>query len=269
MLSALELEKYQSEGIIKVKLSSEVIALKKQLADQIAEWLFHWGKHKVDPTDLNSGLQQIALVDRAMIGKLYKVSRRFPAAKALACSSSFVEISKQAMNTNLVSCCNFVCVRIDLPTEDKYMLPVHQDFPYIQGSENGLTFWTSLGDTDLEMGPPSFLPESHKFGVLKVQEKDLSSTYGKNGGSTIEIVAQNELKSEEFRNVRVMQDEALLFSTLLVHKSEPNLSQRARVSLQLRFDDMTCESSFNRNYPDGLYLGNSFKSNYSEHVVES
>jgi len=61
------------------------------------------------------------------------------------------------MGTPLVSCCTFVNVRIGLPTEEQYLTPFHQDFPYIQGSLNGITVWLPVFDTSLEMGPPAWL----------------------------------------------------------------------------------------------------------------
>ena len=63
-----------------------------------------------------------------------------------------------------------------------------------------------------------------------------------------------------------MAGQALLFSTLLVHRSELNTTRRPRLNIQIRFDDALALESIERNYPEGLYLNDSFSSSYPEYV---
>ncbi|WP_031571361.1 phytanoyl-CoA dioxygenase family protein [Rheinheimera texasensis] len=259
-------ELYNQEGILKIQLGASVMELKLKLAEEICAWLAYWGYPYCRPSSLATDLMQIARSDRALLGKLYKVCRRFPSIKQLAAAPDFVRIAGQLMASPLVSCCNFVCLRFDIPGEDKYLLGIHQDFPYIQGSENGLTFWLALGDVELEMGPPAYVKGSHLNGTLHVTEKKLSDTYGKNGGSTIQIANLDLMKDCKFENEAVSDHECLVFSTLLLHRSEQNVSNKVRISLQLRFDDLCNIKSFERNYPEGLYLGNQFSDSYPEYI---
>ena len=52
--------------------------------------------------------------------------------------------------------------------------------------------------------------------------------------------------------------EVALFSTLLIHRSEQNNSEKVK-EIWARFDDALSSESYNKNYPEGLYLGDSFK----------
>ena len=169
------------------------------------------------------------------------------------------------MGTSLVSCCHFVNVRIDLPGKEKYLLPPHQDFPYIQGSLNGITWWIPVADTPLNIGPPSWISGSHKLGVLAVKEFDYAST-GASGGRSFCITGEEQFKDSDYVCEPIAFGEGLVFSTLLLHRSERNRSQRARVTIQVRFDDALAKESFARNYPEGLYLGDSFNKTYPEYV---
>ena len=254
---------YERDGVCLIDLPPELAALRLQMIDEMRGWV-----HRVTPEidtqlELPEALVQLAKLDRAKVGKLYKVSRRFPAARQFACHPWFVEFAKEMMGTTLVSCCTFVNLRIDLPEEERFLLPVHQDFPYIQGSLNGITIWVPLFDTYADQGPPAWIPGSHKWGVLKVVEQASQGSGAKsfsilNGDS---IVANHKFESPE-----VMAGQALLFSTLLVHRSELNTTRLPRLNLQIRFDDALAAESLQRNYPDGLYLNESFSSSYPEHV---
>lgn len=263
----INIEQYKTDGIAECQLPDSVMQLKQQLAEQLCLWLNYWGGYSCNPQNLSAEIYRIAQINRPLLGKLYKVARRLPAIKQMACDSGLIAIASQLMQTPLISCCNFVCLRFDIPGEDKYLLGLHQDFPYIQGSENGLTLWMALGEVTLNMGPPAFIAGSHQQGVLPVTEQKLSQTYGQNGGSTIAIADPQAQKSPKLLKLPLCNQNGLFFSTLLLHQSQPNLSQQARISVQLRFDDLCHVKSFERNYPEGLYLNNAFGSSYPEYVV--
>lgn len=268
MMSETEKYSFHHHGLIKVTLPKACVALKKQFAQQLIAWLKHWMPElENDSSEISSLLTKAAQRDRQLVGKLYKVCRRFPSLKQLACSSDLIDVSANLMSTNMVSCCHFIAVRFDFPNEDSFLIHTHQDFPYIQGSENGVTVWTALSDISELMGPPEYVAASHLNGVLPISEKPLAETYGKDGGSTINMES-NIFSKEDFVSQNVSFDEALVFSTLLVHRSRQNLSNDCRVSIQLRFDDLTSEKSYLKNYPEGLYLKNSFSESFPEYVVK-
>jgi hypothetical protein len=257
---------YHQQGIIRLMLPSEQRVLLEGFRRECCIWLKHFGDVDVQPKELAARLPEIAARDRQLVAKLYKVSRRFPSVKQLASDPWLSGISARLMGTAFAACCHFINVRIDLPGEDKYLLPPHQDFPYIQDSPNGVTWWIPFSDTALEVGPPTVIPGSHKLGILKVKEFDYEST-GRSGGKSFRIADESPFADLTYApNAPVTFGEALVIDTLVVHRSEPNCSSIARFNVQVRFSDPMLEECFDRNYPEGLYLGESFSQSYPEYV---
>ncbi len=248
-----------------LELPPDLMALGDAFLAEAATWLKHFGGGTHAPEDLPAVLPEVAKRDRALVGRLYKVARRFPAIKRMAVHPWLVAASAQLMGTDLASCCHFVNVRMDLPTEEKYLLPIHQDFPYIQGSLNALTWWIPFLDTPLELGPPSWIPGTHLLGPLPVREFDYEQT-GASGGQSFHLADAAPFPESRFQHAPVARGEALVFSTLLIHRSEPNQGALARLNVQIRLDDALADESFQRNYPEGLYLGDRFAKSYPEHV---
>ena len=120
-----------------------------------------------------------------------------------------------------------------------------------------------FSDIALDMGPPSFMPGSQKWGVLKVKP----SWVGGKGGEPYTIAETDRIQEADFVSKEISGAQALVFHTLLVHRSEPNTSKNARLSIQLRFDDLLDTTSFGKNYPEGLFLGESPSKTYPEFVV--
>jgi hypothetical protein len=264
-LDKRKVAQYEEEGIIKIDLPPNIIELQQQFLRECCRWVGHFGKYECSSETFARDLIDIAQTDRSLVAKLYKVSRRFVSAKQLASEPYFVACAKTIMGTESVSCCHLVNVRFDLPGESKYSLESHQDFPYIQGSVNGITIWMPFFDISQEMGAPSWIPGSHRWGALKVREYSLGQVGG-SGGKSFVIADTEHMEGKGFVKGVIKSHEALLFSTLLVHRSEPNISETARISIQVRFDDAYSQASFTRNYPEGLYLNNRLNEAYPELV---
>lgn len=266
LLSDELIAKYQDAGVIRLELPEAVKIKIDNFRHEVIDYIEGISGIKSDISSLEFDLAELAKKDRLLISRLYKISRRFFSSKAIACDPFFVSVAKTLMETKVVSCCNFVNVRIDLPSEDKFLLSAHQDFPFIQGSLNGITCWIPIFDTNLTLGPPSFVKGSHKTGIMNVCEYDPDQTGG-SGGRSFKIADEDAMDKLDFVNEPVLCGEALLFNTLLVHRSEQNNSNKARVNIQIRFDDALSFDSYNRNYPEGLYLGDSFQKSFPEYVV--
>lgn len=262
-----EIDTYEEDGLIKIRLPAVILDLRQKFLEEICLWLDHFGNFRATPETLSDDLVKIAKDDRQLVGRLYKISRRFPTTKQIASHPYFTTLAGVLMKTSLVSCCHLVNIRFDLPQESKYLLDAHQDFPYIQGSLNGLTIWLPFHDVKKDMGPPSFIIGSHRWGVLKSKEYSLAEVGG-SGGRSFKIIETGRLDREKFVSEEINSDAALVFHTLLVHRSETNISERARISIQLRFDDALNQISFGKNYPEGLYLNNKLVETYPEFVEE-
>lgn len=110
---------------------------------------------------------------------------------------------------------------------------------------------------------PEYMPGSHKLGLQKYKEFLINK---KSGTKTLEMV-KHYSKQKKFKNTSCNFNEMLIFNTLLIHRSSRKKYMKPRLSLQLRYDDITQKNMFDKNYPEGLYLGDKFKKNFKEYVI--
>jgi len=127
--------------------------------------------------------------------------------------------------------CNTPNIKINFPSQESHNLDVHQDIHSHMGSLNSITIWIPLQATKSIMGPIAFLPGSHN-NILPA----------KNG------LLKDRFKDQKFTTLDLNLGECLVFSQLLVHKSKENKSKKARVSLQIRFNDLDAKEWLNRKY---------------------
>ena len=267
LLSLAQMNEYEHRGVLLVDLPHEVQEMQAGFLSETARFLKRWHDLEVEPDEVAQAISTLAVEDRSAVGLLYRASRRFPSAKRLASCVWAERLTAQIMGTTLVSCCNFTATRIDLPGETRFATVAHQDFPYIQGSRDGVTIWMPLREAPLEMGPPSYMPGSHRLGVAPVIEHGREADAS--GSATVSAVDEPVWSRGSFESVGVARGQALVFSTLLVHRSEANTTDKARISLQARFDNLGDEDSRVRGYPEGLFLNEPLSASYPEYVVTS
>ncbi|MCE3259188.1 MAG: Phytanoyl-CoA dioxygenase [Bacteroidetes bacterium] len=114
--------------------------------------------------------------------------------------------------------------------------PPHQDFRTTQGSADSVVVWIPLVDIPKELGALEIIPGSHLQGLL---EYEVSNDYHT-------LKSTNE---EDFISVEVKKGDALFFSTLLVHRSGNNVTDKIRWSCHFRYNNIYDESFINRGFP--------------------
>jgi phytanoyl-CoA hydroxylase len=119
-------------------------------------------------------------------------------------------------------------VRTDMPGDEQYMQPWHQDWRYGQGSVNAVTIWTPLRDAAVENGTIDVMPCTHVLGYLETEELASPRRFS---------IVDDRIERFEFVPAEMSFGEAIIFSQLLVHRSGFNSSGRARVTVQTRFAD--------------------------------
>ena len=153
--------------------------------------------------------------------KAYDQLRYLPEIYALAGNSRTLSmayaagIKHPAIGAKLV-------VRADMPNDDEWSFPPHQDAPYNPGSRNRITVWVPFQDTEIAEGALKIIPGVHWYTELP-QEKNLLVT---------------PPIDEDYISVPVKLGQALVFSQFLIHKSGPNRSNTIRFSLQARYNDL-------------------------------
>lgn len=92
--------------------------------------------------------------------------------------------------------------------------PWHQDNGYNEIQEGHYQLWIALTDMNQDNGGLWFQPGSHKYGILP--------------HSTIANHAVSQKNPKEAVFVEANQGDVILFSSLLLHRTSPNISQGSR-----------------------------------------
>jgi phytanoyl-CoA hydroxylase len=119
-------------------------------------------------------------------------------------------------------------VRTDMPGDERYMQPWHQDWRYGQGSLNAVTTWVPLHRVTAENGTIELVPGSHLLGYLEAVELENPRRFA------IDEAAFDGLPREV---AELEFGEAVVFSQMLVHRSGHNSSGTPRLTIQARFAD--------------------------------
>lgn len=140
------------------------------------------------------------------------------------------------------SVCGKPCLFFNSPhlatTTGHYMTPVHQDWYSMQGSLDSIVLWAPLVEVNKDIGALKIIPASHKQGVFKAEKDDWYSR-----------IASTEYSEDDFITAEMGIGDLLIFNSFLVHSSGQNITNRARWSIQLRFNNLAEETFIQRGYP--------------------
>jgi hypothetical protein len=221
----------------------------------------------ISPGELfDAGFMALNSMNREYGGLVYNACRRVLPVHQLSSDERLARLSKRLMKTQTLMCSNFKAVRIDQPSEDKYLFEWHQDYPYIQDSEDGLVYWIPLQDVDATNGNVVIAPGSHRLGLQAVAIVDPTNKK-KNGAASMTLA--NKTVTDRFAHIAVpvKEGEVLVFSELLLHRSSPNTTQRARWTLQVRHGNFEETTAIARKWPGGMIEGVSFADRHPEKVT--
>ena len=127
--------------------------------------------------------------------------------------------------------------RTDFPQDEQYMQPWHQDWLYSQTSLNSVTIWTPLHDTTVDEGALLVRRGSQASGV---EDFNIHLNPRKFEIKKLSAIGEEQLPMKF--------GESLLFSQLLHHKSGLNISNKVRLSFQLRYADAGDDEWRNSGY---------------------
>jgi len=117
-----------------------------------------------------------------------------------------------------------VLCRNIFPAREEFTTKAHQDFPNVQGTEEVYTAWIPLIDIPVEAGPLQVAAGTHVEGVY-----DFHIGAGAGG---IEIT---DPLDGRWHGGAFAAGDVLFFHSMTVHKGVPNLGDRLRMSMDVRF----------------------------------
>jgi len=214
------------------------------------------------------GLDLLLAADRARVGRLYQAVRKLPSVYGLITAPPVWGVMRQLMVTRLPGIYpGGTGVRMDHPSEDTYLSPWHQEYPYNLTSDNAVTLWLPLVDVDAQSGCLLLAPGSHRLGALPVRVRDAMNAR-RNANETLEIDGlEGALGRYPAVSVPAAAGDALVFHTFLLHRSQPNRSAATRWTLQARYFDFLNPTAIRHDWVGGMNEGVDFRRYHPELVA--
>jgi ectoine hydroxylase-related dioxygenase (phytanoyl-CoA dioxygenase family) len=154
-------------------------------------------------------------------------------------------------------------IRINNPSEGRYLAPWHQEYPAQLRSVNGMVFWSPLYDLKLENGPVVVAKSSHKGGLLPV--------YFDGSATDVYALKIHKIKSilEKYELVQpiLKAGDLIVMDFCTVHRSGQNQSNRALWSMQFRWFDMLEQTGVKNGWQGSFAAGSKFQDLHPELLV--
>lgn len=115
--------------------------------------------------------------------------------------------------------------------------PAHQDWPQVQGAKDTLSVWIALNNIEKKSGLLEIAENSHKDGVRDHIPHAIS------GGM---MLNQSKFK---WLSTNMKAGDAIIFTCLTVHKTEKNISEKVRQSIDTRFQKRSSPVCINNLNP--------------------
>jgi hypothetical protein len=161
---------------------------------------------------------------RSLHGKHHKTAGMF----AAYTHPALLEIAESLIGAEILAHPQFNS-RAKLPGHDPTVVPWHQDFGYLDPEAEEtlmVNFWIPLVDATMEMGAMQVIPGSHRWGLIPHQRVGIYLG-----------VPEEKLPPHQVADCPVPLGGVLMLQSKTVHRSVPNVSDRVRWSLDLRYCD--------------------------------
>jgi hypothetical protein len=184
-----------------------------------------------EPFDRRLGLLYASMVDddaaglwQAVHGKHQKSAGMF----AIITHPALLDVVESLIGPEILAHPQFNA-RAKLPRHQATVVPWHQDLGYLHADADDtfmVNFWIPLVDAPMESGALQVIPGSHRWG--RVPHEMVDGYLG---------IPESALPPHAIVDCPVPVGGALLIQHKTVHRSVPNVSDRVRWSLDLRYSD--------------------------------
>jgi hypothetical protein len=252
---------YQREGYVVVPgvlHASRLASLRADISRLIAYKLRQvFGKSCAIPENMDAGLLKLESADPAYGVEIISATWRLQSFLALTTLPAFRAYAFAFLGSeNLLLSAS--SMRYDRPHGDEFLIPWHQDYPFIQDSENSCVIWFPLNDLGPECGGVRLLPRSHTQGLRCVRQK----------AGWLELTETPEHRPPESVVPNLKSGDVLFMNTMTLHRSEENRGDAIRWTGQFRMGDFSNAQAIRRGWPRGMTQGQSFEEHHAEYIVE-
>ena len=210
----------------------------------------------------DSGFLELVEHKPKLSSVIYNACRRLTSVHQLSVSDKLLNLSKNLLQTDLIMSNPYKTIRIDCQQRENYLLPWHQDYPYVQDSPDALIYWIPLQDVDEENGCMTVAPGSHQQGIIPVKMDSPTPCIK-------DLHLADASVASLYPNLRIplKMGDVLVFNTLMLHRSCPNLTKLPRWTLQIRHGNFQHPFAIRKYWPGSHYEQNWFDLSHPEYVV--
>ena len=218
------------------------------------------------PHRFEDGFAALEKQNPAAAAAVFGAARRLTSVHQLSVHPRLLALSQHLMKTDMVMSSPYKPVRIDYQGRQESLLPWHQDYPYAQDSMDAVVYWIPLQDVDNHNGCVVVAPGSHRSGIYPVTV--LKPAEGMPGPRQLRLADAQAADPFPQVAVSMAEGDVLVFSALLLHRSQTNSSDRVRWTVQIRHGNFEHPSSVEKHWPRGHYESHWFDETHPEHVAE-
>lgn len=277
MLTQSEIHEFKDNGCLVVKsfydAKTEVEPIQYGIYRIIGSLIEREGlaveRAPFSPETFDLGFMELINHNRAIGGIVYDAAKQIPGFLRLVSHEKNETIFKQLYETDQPGIGHGAQgIRIDVPHEEKFMSPWHQEYLAHMRSLKGLVYWSPLVPITNELGPVEVCLKSHKEGVFKLRAKDPDhpDKYGAYGM----VMANEEQIVASYPHALPLTEpgDLILLDWLVLHRSTFNRTTRPRWAIQLRYFDFQEPTGIKFGWPGGVVAGNDVTTFHPELVVK-
>ncbi len=188
----------------------------------------------------DDGFRLLIDLDKRNREVLMGAFRRAMPLQQLRLDLRLVRLSRLLMATDTVMDSDSSTLRVQLPGETETLFHWHQDYPLVQDSEDGVIYWIPLRSLEGRNSSLQIAPGSHRLGVLPTR-----------GYGPRRLHMADPPVADRFSSLTMTAEpgDVLVFSTLLLHASVFNYSQRTRWTFQVRHGNFEYPRAVVRGWP--------------------
>lgn len=167
--------------------------------------------------------------------RFYRSLRYLPSLGRLANSLLLTNASKQ-IGLSLPLVMNASNIRMDQGGHNPNKFHWHQDYTYLLGSLNSVTYWLPLQPVSATLGGIEIVPGSHKENLrqFKIVNEEASA---KTGQLSPNDLALAEEPKDPRQAVELDYGDGIVFSQFLLHRSLEHSGPHTRWTIQVRISD--------------------------------